>query len=973
MVAALPVSIETIVAELLAQPSRAVRRRLVEISAELEPEQVNALVEALKEVVVRSLWTDTSDAEHAANLILKVARLTGNDLQVALGLRMRAQALMIGYGEYRRALRLYQRAAAIHIRHGDELGQAMIYLTSVWAMANTGQYNRALKAGEWAAHVLEEHGEWQAYATLHNNLAAILNRSYDYLRALEYIDRACKGFLAMGEAGEPFLATNEVNRILTLASLGRFTEALRAGETALALAEKYGQKIVTARAQRNLAYTHFVMGQVNRALDLFQLAHQAHQAAGQPHEAAQCELGATDCLLGLNRLADVLEKCQQILPLFSELGMRMEAAEAAHNQALAYQRMGRIEESIAALQTVRGLFTEENLAHWAAQTDTEIAQLHLRAGRSGLALPLALACVDVFSRFTMPYERAQAQLVAARAQLYQSAPEEADPLIAEALHAANEGNWPALIFQAYHLMAKCAAAVGRPEQALDDYTQAIEALERLRGEVMLEFRAGFMEDRETVYADAMSLCLALNDEPRALDFAERSRSRALLDLLAGREELSLRARQPEDIPLVNEIQQLADERQVFVRRLDCLSLEPAPLVQEEIFNLQQRVLALEKNITGLWHHLLVHNAAYSNTAAPWMQPLELSNLPLEPGTLLLSYFAVGDGLILFIVSPGSADHRGQVQAIRLPGKLSDVERLVQVLHLNLRAVPGCLREGSTAAASALEAKARELLRRLYELLFAPAAQALEAAERLVIIPHGALHYLPFHALYDGQQYLVEQYRMRILPAASFLQRPERPSIALGSPLVLGHTFQGSLPYALEEARRVAQLWGCQPVLENEATLDRLRADASCCRMLHLACHGEFRADNPLFSGLALEDGWLTTFDIYNLPLNAELVTLSACQTGRTVTGGGGELFGLMRAFLSAGAAALVLSLWQVADQSAARLMEYFYRGLAAGMEKDEALRQAELSLLHPGDTEERLFQHPYFWAPFFLVGDGGPL
>ena len=142
----------------------------------------------------------------------------------------------------------------------------------------------------------------------------------------------------------------------------------------------------------------------------------------------------------------------------------------------------------------------------------------------------------------------------------------------------------------------------------------------------------------------------------------------------------------------------------------------------------------------------------------------------------------------------------------------------------------------------------------------------------------------------------------------------------------------------------------------------------------LAAHGSFRADNPLFSGLALADGWLTTLDIFNLRLHASLVTLSACETGRSVVAGGDELLGLMRAFLYAGATSLVLSQWVVDDRSTARLMERFYTHLANGQSKGAALRLAQLAFLGEGSSEvvfPAAYSHPYFWAPFFLVGDSG--
>jgi CHAT domain-containing protein len=180
---------------------------------------------------------------------------------------------------------------------------------------------------------------------------------------------------------------------------------------------------------------------------------------------------------------------------------------------------------------------------------------------------------------------------------------------------------------------------------------------------------------------------------------------------------------------------------------------------------------------------------------------------------------------------------------------------------------------------------------------------------------------------------------------------------------------------VEEAQSVAEILNGQVVLEDKATLTRLREMASDCRILHLAAHGDFRPDNPLFSGLALSDGWLTTLDIFNLPLKASLVTLSACQTGRNVVGGGDELLGLMRAFLYAGAASLVLSLWAVEDRSTAQLMTTFYGKLAQGQTKGAALREAQIQFIQgqDGQDDTALYAHPYFWAPFFLVGDTGPL
>jgi CHAT domain-containing protein len=136
------------------------------------------------------------------------------------------------------------------------------------------------------------------------------------------------------------------------------------------------------------------------------------------------------------------------------------------------------------------------------------------------------------------------------------------------------------------------------------------------------------------------------------------------------------------------------------------------------------------------------------------------------------------------------------------------------------------------------------------------------------------------------------------------------------------------------------------------------------RFLHLASHGYFRRDNPMFSFLKLADSRLSFYNLINLRLNAELVTLSACDTGVNRIFAGDELHGLMRGFLSAGAAALIVSLWAVNDRSTAELMREMYRRIRAGKPKREALRAAQLAI-------KEAYGHPYYWAPFVLMGNPG--
>ena len=166
----------------------------------------------------------------------------------------------------------------------------------------------------------------------------------------------------------------------------------------------------------------------------------------------------------------------------------------------------------------------------------------------------------------------------------------------------------------------------------------------------------------------------------------------------------------------------------------------------------------------------------------------------------------------------------------------------------------------------------------------------------------------------------------------------------------------------DELAELAPLFPSATVLlDDQATVAALRAQAPAADVLHLACHGQFRPDNPLFSSLRLADGWLTVRDAYGLDLNCGLVTLSACETGVSAIAPGDELIGLARGFFSAGAPSLLVSLWTVDDESTAKLMASFYTRLRAGENPAAALRHAQCELLsdHP---------HPFFWSPFVLLG-----
>jgi CHAT domain-containing protein len=290
-------------------------------------------------------------------------------------------------------------------------------------------------------------------------------------------------------------------------------------------------------------------------------------------------------------------------------------------------------------------------------------------------------------------------------------------------------------------------------------------------------------------------------------------------------------------------------------------------------------------------------------------------------------------------------------------------------------------------------------------LIAPLEDVIDRNERLVIVPYGELHRLPFAALIWRGAWLGEQRTLSYLPSASVrmlargTSRAPYPVLAIGNPSKMRDQppFGESrpldpLPYAEGEAARVAELYGAKPLSGKDATEARVKPALSSHRILHFATHGLLYENAPLMSGVALADGdVLTVYESMGLHLDADLVTLSACKTGLGAQTGGEEVVGLTRGLLAAGARAALVTLWAVLDGSTAVLMTRFYERLKAGDEPALALRQAQAAIrslsakeiasersrardlsrdVTTGETVQAQLNgaHPRLWAPFVLTG-----
>ncbi|HEX2642708.1 MAG TPA: CHAT domain-containing protein, partial [Thermoanaerobaculia bacterium] len=346
---------------------------------------------------------------------------------------------------------------------------------------------------------------------------------------------------------------------------------------------------------------------------------------------------------------------------------------------------------------------------------------------------------------------------------------------------------------------------------------------------------------------------------------------------------------------------------------------------------------------------------------------------------LLFYSVDEEGALLFAVKPANPGASGAAgfAAFRLPVKGADLKAQVETFRQTLI--------GDRLNAESLRAQGQ----RLYAELVRPAESFLERSERLLIVPDGPLHTLPFAALVrQDHRYLVEWKPLRFavsVTALAELQKRRRPGegqegrglVAFGDPLIAKTaSAYPPLPQSRAEVEGIARLFpGARLFLGREATEENARSLGPDARWLHFAVHGVLNAKLPTHSGLALSpppagseepgNGLLQAWEIMeDLRLDADLVTLSACDTALGTEVGGEGLLGLTRAFQYAGARSVLATLWGISDRSTAPWMSRFYRELRDGKSKDEAVRAAQVEQIRSPDGP-----YPFYWAAFQLYGD----
>lgn len=843
-------------------------------------------------------------------------------------------------GRFDSAVAKLERAASHFVNAGNEADAAQTKVARLLALAMLGRYDDAIDAGLAAIPVLTKCGDQLAAGKIEMNLSNIVSRRSQHREALAYCASARRRFKAAKEQKWQAMAENGLAN--TYAELNDFAKAEQYYAMAFATATDAKMHVTEAEIEASMGNLALFRGRYADALRYLELSRRKFDVLAMPHQTAIADLEIADIYAELNLNLEAVEIYERVCGEFKRLKMRAEEARSRLSYARGAMALGKDTVADKQLKRALALFAAERNEPGQAAVMTAQARMALDAGDHSAALVSAKATGKLLERTQNARLPLTVRSLQGEAYLASGKLPQARKIFESVLIDARRAQQPDAEQAALRFLGKTAAKGGDANAAIAYLKRSIAIVERLRAPLASEgFSMSFMAARLEPYDLLSRIYLAENRVADAFRTIESGRSRALADALNNESHF-----QDGSDELSAELAHAREELNSYYKRLDRADEDEIAELNDAVRTREARVAKLTREIASVSSRDGGGNAA---------ERLSLTTLKerLGVGRTLIEFVEIDGSFSVFVVTGK------KIRFVRDIASTADVAAALEDLHFQF----GALRYGTAGVerfSDQIRSRADACLALLYELLMRPVEKLLSGGS-LVVVPAGLLYYVPFHALYDGG-YLAERFEVSYAPRAGVWSKlQERQPRRIEASLLMGFADE-RIPLVEDEISAVRRFVPKPKTLVGEkATFAAFTRNAAGRGLIHLACHGQFRAENPMFSSLHLADGWVTVRDICEQRINAELVVLSACETGLNKVFAGDEILGLARGFLSAGAASIVVSLWTVNDAAASRLTRGLYREMQRGHSPAASLRKAQLTSIARGE-------HPYLWSPFVLIG-----
>ena len=846
------------------------------------------------------------------------------------------------------------------------------------AYASQGEFENALRYYEKALSINRESKDKKNEAINLNNMAAAYKFAGQYEKALVYYNQALG--LRRG-SGDRKGEANTLNNIgLLLSDFGRYKDAFRHIHDAISIYRDIRDQRGEADALIHLGVLYTSIGQYEDALASLKKASDINQMMNDSKKRAQIAANIGTIHLMRQDYQKSIDSFTESFKIHREIGLPGEAADDLSNLGVAYKGLGDLkkalnhyEEALATKRKVKDKLNEGAIL-----------------GNIGLVQEASGNVADALTNMT------------------------------ESHRICMSFDLPEYRWRSFRGLGKIKARLEKYDAAEDNYLRAIDIIEHMRGELaQKEAKTSFMQSKTHVYDELIELYMGQHKkEPakgydrRAFDLFERKQGRVLLEEMGKSGARHFSGISPQ---VVEKQSQLETERDSVSGLLEKESVQPLPN-QEKIRHLKEKIQGIDQQLQMVKDTIQKEHPDYY--ALKYPQPVDLDFLQksvLAPHEIILVYNVMQDASCMWAVGK---DHFSMTRIDK--GSRYFTEAVTAFRDQDINVFKGETLRGQdnitgTGASGKTVSDAALLYRTLFPESIAP---LLAACSTIYIVPTGPLYVLPFEALKNNShQYLIETHSYAYLSSASLLHilraaaqktAPVYPFLAFANPVYevprqgkdavddlqvrsFYSLMRGNiepLPETEDEVTRIKNILKA-PAASNplqtqknasRSTVFDFNTNGSLddYRYISFACHGIIPDDTNGITQPSLllstpdpltqEVGLLTMSDAFGLTLNADLVALSACNTGRGEVVNGEGVMGLTRAFMYAGTPAVSVNLWSVETLSAQQLSVSFFQTLQQGAGRADALRASKLKLLH-GEVGNQ-FRPPFFWAPMIIFGDG---
>lgn len=916
-------------------------------------------VAGLKDEVDRLVEIDLTRAEPLALATQSLAALMEDPISLGFGDAAVAQVHHFA-GRLDEAEPLFL-SAIQKLKSAGRTGEAAaIERQLVGLLHRQGRSQEALDLARRTRRTLKRTGNNRLLAQLENNIGIVHYHAEEYRQALTSFERSRR--IAEDLDDTRTLAVVEHNRANVLLELDLPHDAIALYARAERINIDQGRQRLATQNSYLMAFSLAALGRYGEALRRFYAARERFVELGDPVSAAWAGLYLASVYVRLNVVDEAAELADQVFDEFSAFEhTELEAARTLVIRAQIHERRRRFDAAASDLRAAQETFDRHALETLGGDARLSRAELAIATGDLATALSLAREAERIFTRTGLGGRHARAQFVEALARRAMGETGKAIRLARRVLKTAVKVSDPWLECRAETLVGELEIDRGRTSHGIKALERAVAGVERLRLRLRPgEARAAFLADKLPAYERLVVANLERKDVDglrAAFRYVEMAKSRALADLMAQHLRSTTTVLPKRESRVREQLAHRLQELSWYSSRIDDEHEKGEQRNARLDAHLRSEVDRCERDLASLFRRLEVEDSNLAGLFAAEPAGLDELSRSLADDEVAIEFFISGDDVSAFVVTQtGSAAFPALADRKRIETHLTALRFQFEKFALGANYTAGHKLALRRSADSHLEA--------LHGLLIKPLGTLIDG-KHLLVIPHGLLHYLPFHALRTrGGRYLIQDHEVSYSPSATvhlLCQNRQSPTHEASTILAVGLSDEKT-PHINEELASIGRAFRKPVLLEGKnAVKDAFIQHAPNSRILHLATHGYFRQDNPMFSSVRLWDGPLNFYDVFDLGLTAELVTLSACNTGINKLAPGDELCGLMRGFLYAGVPSLLASLWAVNDRSTSEIMQSFYTEIQKGATKRAAIRHAELEAL------ER-YGHPYYWAPFVLMG-----